>query len=243
MASKERTPEQIRADIAGSRHAMTVGIEGLVSEVHPTAIKSRAIQDVKQTVSDTKQVIYDTVEDGPQLLRRPGRRALGQRRHRGHRGRGCRGAAGGRWRHGGTDPQARPVSDEVVEETPETEDLQQQDAAAPAVPEVVSTTPLPIKMLHDRVLVDPDADAGERRSHGGILIPATVQMGRRLAWAKVVATGSSVRTVRVDDRVLFDPSERSEVELQNKTYVLLRERDLHAIAAERIQDGETGLYL
>lgn len=135
------------------------------------------------------------------------------------------------------------MSDEVVEETPETEDLQQQDAAAPAVPEAVSTTPLPIKMLHDRVLVDPDADAGERRSHGGILIPATVQMGRRLAWAKVVATGSSVRTVRVDDRVLFDPSERSEVELQNKTYVLLRERDLHAIAAERIQDGETGLYL
>lgn len=64
MASKERTPEQIRADIAGSRHAMTVGIEGLVSEVHPTAIKNRAVEDVKQTVSDTKQIIYDTVEDG-----------------------------------------------------------------------------------------------------------------------------------------------------------------------------------
>lgn len=102
---------------------------------------------------------------------------------------------------------------------------------------------LPIRMLHDRVLVDPDDEARERRSSGGILIPATVQMGRRLAWAKVVAIGSSVRTVKVDDRVLFDPAERFEVELRNKTYLLLRERELHAIAAERLQDGSTGLYL
>lgn len=102
---------------------------------------------------------------------------------------------------------------------------------------------LPIRMLHDRVLVDPDADGGERRSTGGILIPATVQMGHRLAWAKVVAVGSSVRAVKLGDRVLYDPQERSEVELQAKTYVLLRERDVHAIAAERISDTETGLYL
>ena len=102
---------------------------------------------------------------------------------------------------------------------------------------------LPVRMLHDRVLVGPDDEAGERRSTGGIVIPATVQMGRRLAWAKVVATGSSVRTVKLDDRVLFDPAERSEVELHRKTYVLLRERDLHAVAAERLQDGSTGLYL
>ena len=26
-------------------------------------------------------------------------------------------------------------------------------------------------------------------------------------------------------------------------YLLLRERDLHAVAAERLQDGQTGLYL
>ncbi|MGB3954194.1 MAG: DUF3618 domain-containing protein [Brooklawnia sp.] len=63
MASKERTPEQIRADIAASRHAMTVGIEGLVSEVHPTAIKNRVVDDAKQTVADTKQMVYDTVDD------------------------------------------------------------------------------------------------------------------------------------------------------------------------------------
>lgn len=63
MASNQRTPEQIRADIAASRHAMTVGIQGLVSEVHPTAVKNRAVDDAKQAVSDTKQMIYDTVDD------------------------------------------------------------------------------------------------------------------------------------------------------------------------------------
>ncbi|WP_341727933.1 DUF3618 domain-containing protein [Brooklawnia sp.] len=63
MASRERTPEQIRADIAASRHAMTVGIAGLVSEVHPTAIKNHAEDEVKKTVKDTKQAIYDTVDE------------------------------------------------------------------------------------------------------------------------------------------------------------------------------------
>lgn len=63
MASKERTPEQIRADIATSRHAMTVGIEGLLSEVHPVAIKNRVVDEAKQTVADTKQMVYDTVDD------------------------------------------------------------------------------------------------------------------------------------------------------------------------------------
>lgn len=98
-------------------------------------------------------------------------------------------------------------------------------------------------MLHDRVLVDAEAGSSERKSGGGILIPATVQMGRRLAWAKVVATGPSVRSVEVGDRVLFDPEERAEVELNSKRYVLMRERDIHAVAAERLDDSGTGLYL
>ena len=102
---------------------------------------------------------------------------------------------------------------------------------------------LPIRMLHDRVLVSTETEAGERRSSGGILIPATVAIGRRLAWGGVVAVGINVRTVQLGDRVLFDPEDRAEVELHGKAYVLLRERDLHAVAAERLQDGQTGLYL
>jgi chaperonin GroES len=102
---------------------------------------------------------------------------------------------------------------------------------------------LPIRMLHDRVLVSLDTDHSERRSSGGIVIPATAQMGHRLAWAQVAAVGSNVRTVEVGDRVLFDPEEKAEVEVGGRNYILLRERDLHAVASERLPDGQTGLYL
>ena len=99
-------------------------------------------------------------------------------------------------------------------------------------------------MLFDRVLVAVDSEEGERRSTGGILIPATAEMsGRRLSWCRVVAIGSNVRSVEVDDRVLFDPEDKAEVEMQSRSYVLLRELDIHAVAAERLSDGHTGLYL
>ena len=101
---------------------------------------------------------------------------------------------------------------------------------------------LPIKMLNDRVLVRiPDRD-GERRSSGGILIPATAQISKRLVWAEVVALGQNVRSAEVGDRVLFSPEDRYEVEVGGTDYIMLRERDIHAVAASRIE-GHTGLYL
>ncbi len=101
---------------------------------------------------------------------------------------------------------------------------------------------LPIKMLNDRVLVRLGEAEGERRSSGGILIPATAQMSRRLAWAEIVATGPNVRTMEIGDQVLFNPEDRYEVEVRGEDYLILRERDIHAVAAERIE-GNTGLYL
>ncbi|TIC81962.1 co-chaperone GroES [Nocardioides sp. GY 10127] len=99
-------------------------------------------------------------------------------------------------------------------------------------------------MLHDRVLVEIDAEAGERRSSGGIVIPATAAMGaKRLSWARVVAVGPQARAVEAGDRVLFDPEDRAEVEVHGETYVVMRERDVHAVAADRVGDESTGLYL
>ena len=90
-------------------------------------------------------------------------------------------------------------------------------------------------MLHDRVLVSVDRE-GERRSSGGIVIPATAAMGgRRLGWAKVAAVGPHVRSVEVGDRVLFDPEDKAEVEVNAETYILMRERDVHAVAADRLR--------
>ncbi len=102
---------------------------------------------------------------------------------------------------------------------------------------------LPIRMLHDRVLVRLDGKEGERRSSAGIVIPATATMGRRLSWATAVGIGPNVRSIVVGDRVLFDPDDRSEVELHGRNYVLLRERDVHAVAASRVESDGTGLYL
>jgi len=112
-----------------------------------------------------------------------------------------------------------------------------------SIREGADTTRLPIRMLHDRVLVSNDGEGGERRSSAGIVIPATATVGRRLAWAAVVAIGQHVRQVQVGDRVLYDPEEPPQVELQGEQYVLLRERDIHAVAASRVEDGKTGLYL
>jgi chaperonin GroES len=99
-------------------------------------------------------------------------------------------------------------------------------------------------MLHDRVMVAVDTEAGERRSSGGIVIPATAALGaRRLAWSKVVAVGAHVRSVEPGDRVLFDPEDKAEVEVQGEQYVVMRERDIHAVAADRLGDSPTGLYL
>jgi chaperonin GroES len=105
---------------------------------------------------------------------------------------------------------------------------------------------LPIRLLHDRVLVRTEGAEGERRSTAGIVIPATAAVGKRLAWATAVGVGPNVRAIVAGDRVLFDPDDRSEVELHGRAYVLLRERDVHAVAAERVEStaaGSTGLYL
>jgi chaperonin GroES len=74
------------------------------------------------------------------------------------------------------------------------------------------------------------------------VIPATAQMARRLAWGDVLGAGTSVRHVKVGDRVLFNPDDQLEVEVQGHAYLVMRERDLHAIASERTEHG-TGLYL
>lgn len=100
----------------------------------------------------------------------------------------------------------------------------------------------PINVLFDRVMVQVAPAEGERRSRAGILIPATAQVSRRLAWAEAVAVGPHVRAVKPGDNVLFSPEDRFEVEVQGEEYVILRERDIHAVASER-NDGGTGLYL
>lgn len=106
-----------------------------------------------------------------------------------------------------------------------------------------SSERLAIRMLNDRLLVSMTDESAERKSRTGIVIPATASVGKRLAWADVVSAGNLVRHVDVGDRVLFDPEDRGEVEVGGDDYVLLRERDIHAVAQVDETAENTGLYL
>ena len=99
-----------------------------------------------------------------------------------------------------------------------------------------------IRMTADRILVRPSSEAGERKSRAGILIPATANVNRRLVWAEVVSAGPTVRNVEESDQVLFAPDTGYEVEIRGEEYLILRERDVHAVASARA-DGHSGLYL
>jgi chaperonin GroES len=99
-----------------------------------------------------------------------------------------------------------------------------------------------IRMTADRILVRPSDEVGERKSRAGILIPATANVNRRLVWATVVSVGPTVRNVEERDRVLFAPDAGYEVEIRGDEYLILRERDVHAVGSVR-DEGQTGLYL
>lgn len=101
---------------------------------------------------------------------------------------------------------------------------------------------LQIQMLHDRVMVGIADGTGERRSSAGIVIPATAEVAKRLVWGEVLGVGHHVRTVKTGDRVLFARDDQYEVEVHGTTYLVMRERELHAVAASRPEHG-TGLYL
>ena len=68
------------------------------------------------------------------------------------------------------------------------------------------------------------------------------KFAKRLVWGEVFGVGNHVRTVKVGDRVLYARDDQFEVDVQGITYLVLREREVHAVAAERTEHG-TGLYL
>lgn len=106
----------------------------------------------------------------------------------------------------------------------------------------VADLPLAVSITGDRVLVAPPADA-ERRSKGGILIPATAQsVDRKGIWGETIGVGPHVRNIGTGDEVLYLPEDAIEVDIRGDTYLIVRERDIHAVASPR-REGATGLYL
>lgn len=99
-----------------------------------------------------------------------------------------------------------------------------------------------VAVLGDRVLVAPP-DSAERQSKGGILIPATARsVDRKGIWGEAIGVGPHVRQVQAADEVLYLPEDAIEVDIQGDHYLIVRERDVHAVASTRREDA-TGLYL
>lgn len=99
-------------------------------------------------------------------------------------------------------------------------------------------------MTADRLLVQREDSPEDRRSRGGLLIPATAQSeSRRCVWSEVIAVGPSVRAIEIGDHVLHLPDAGFEAGIRGEDFTLLRERDVHAVASDRAESGDTGLYL
>ena len=83
--------------------------------------------------------------------------------------------------------------------------------------------------IGDRVLVE--AAAAEEKTSGGIIIPDTAK--EKPQRGKVIAVGSGKKdepmTVKVGDLVLYGKYSGTEISIEGKDYLMMRESDILAI--------------
>ncbi len=86
-----------------------------------------------------------------------------------------------------------------------------------------------VKPLADRVLVLPDA--AEEKTIGGIIIPDTAK--EKPVRGEVVAAGNGTKddpmTVKVGDKVLYGKYAGTELEVDGKKYLIMRQSDIFAV--------------
>jgi chaperonin GroES len=91
-----------------------------------------------------------------------------------------------------------------------------------------------LKPLHDRVLVERVTQ--EDRTKGGIIIPDTAQ--EKPMEGKVIAVGSGARNengqvvaldVKIGDRILFGKWSGTEVKIDGKELLIMKESDIMGI--------------
>lgn len=88
---------------------------------------------------------------------------------------------------------------------------------------------LNVKPLADRVLVEPSA--AEEKTSGGIIIPDTAK--EKPQKGVVVAVGNGKKdepiTVKVGDKVLYGKYSGTEINIEGKDYLIMRESDIYAV--------------
>ena len=92
-----------------------------------------------------------------------------------------------------------------------------------------NTKSVSLQPLADRVLVE--AVAAEEKTAGGIIIPDTAK--EKPQRGKVVAVGTGKKdepiTVKVGDSVLYGKYAGTEITIEGKEYLIMRESDIFAI--------------
>jgi len=117
------------------------------------------------------------------------------------------------------------------------------DAPSPPAQDPADDLKLAVRVTADRILCATQKES-DRRTKSGILIPATAKSAdRRGLWADVTEVGPLVRTIEPGDRVLFLPEAAIEVDVRGEVFLIIRERDVHAVASQERTAGSTGLYL
>ncbi len=90
-------------------------------------------------------------------------------------------------------------------------------------------TQVNVKPLADRVLIEPAA--AEQKTAGGIIIPDTAK--EKPQRGTVVAVGPGKKdepvTVKVGDLVLYGKYAGTEISVEGKDYLIMRESDIVAI--------------
>lgn len=86
-----------------------------------------------------------------------------------------------------------------------------------------------IKPLADRVIVE--SAAAEEKTAGGLIIPDTAK--EKPQRGKVVAVGTGKKdepiTVKVGDNVLYGKYAGTEIQIEGKDYLIMRESDIFAV--------------
>ena len=86
-----------------------------------------------------------------------------------------------------------------------------------------------IKPLADRVLVEPAA--AEEKTASGIIIPDTAK--EKPQRGQIIAIGSGKKdeplTVKVGDTVLYGKYSGTEISIDGKDYLIMRESDIFAV--------------
>ena len=85
---------------------------------------------------------------------------------------------------------------------------------------------VPLKPLDDRVVAIREEAA--TKTNSGLYLPADKKEKSHIA--KVVAVGSNVKEVKVDDRIVVREYSTTDIKVDGAEYIIVKEEDILAIA-------------